>query len=39
MNKNTGCYLQNLEKTDFPAIYHNEELTTYNKIEKKYEST
>jgi len=32
VNKNTGCYLQNLEKTEWPVAYHNEELTAYNKI-------
>lgn len=39
VNKNTGCYLQNLEKTEWPVVYHNEELTAYNKIEKRYEAT
>lgn len=39
VNKNTGSYLLNLEKTEEPVIYHYEELTAYNKIEKRYEAT
>lgn len=39
VNKNTGCYLINLEKTEEPLIFHSEELTAYNKIEKRYEPT
>ena len=38
INKNTGCYLQIEEKTEDPIVYHYEELTSYNKIEKKYDS-
>ena len=36
VNKNTGCYILNLEKTEEPVVYHYEELTSYNKMEKRY---
>ena len=39
VNKNTGCYIKNQEKTEDPVVYHKEELNNYNRIEKKYEST
>jgi hypothetical protein len=37
VNKNTGCYVQNLEKSEEPAVYHHEVLTSYNRIERRYE--
>lgn len=32
VDKNTGCYIQNLEKTEDPVLFHKEELTSYNKV-------
>ena len=37
VDRNNGCYLQrDMINEDEPVVYHTEQLTSYNKVEKKF---
>lgn len=39
MDKNTGCYIQKKHEQEEPMVYHQEEITYYDAIDRKYESS